>query len=415
MVKHLSHKWNSRVRFSQLYTLFSFLPNCPRQTALYCGIPTNGWTPFKTGTSLTVMRMWCNGSTIAFQAISEGSSPFVRSTRMKGEFVSGKVKRIVIFLLTFTFLFNSINVAYAETIADKRKRIATIKKEIEQLDSSLEELIEDYNAAKIEYDTINAGIKKKEEYIRQKENEITQLQAELNDHTEYLYKTDQHKFISILIEANNVSDFISRWEFMKAMAERQADAANSLEMSIFEASKAKQELLIEKHLSETVLHNMNMKKRTIELKIENRKSIIRGIESSILRSLGSSRRAYPVSAIMPVTGGRPEIIYIAVKELGDPYVWAAAGPNSFDCSGLTMYVYNKVGINLPHNAAMQYATIEKHISKSELQPGDLVFFGSPIHHVGIYAGGGLMIHAPHTGEVVKITALNPNYTGGARP
>jgi cell wall-associated NlpC family hydrolase len=104
----------------------------------------------------------------------------------------------------------------------------------------------------------------------------------------------------------------------------------------------------------------------------------------------------------------------ARQELGKPYRWAAAGPNSFDCSGLTLFIYAKAGISLPHYSGAQF-NVGRHVSRSELLPGDLVFFGSPIHHMGIYIGGGQMIHSPQTGDVVKISSISrSDWTGAVR-
>jgi cell wall-associated NlpC family hydrolase len=105
----------------------------------------------------------------------------------------------------------------------------------------------------------------------------------------------------------------------------------------------------------------------------------------------------------------------ARAQLGKPYEFAAAGPSSFDCSGLTMYAWNSAGVSLPHSSRAQYSSLP-HIARSQLQPGDLVFYGSPIHHVGIYEGGGTMINAPETGENVRRDSISrPDYVGAARP
>jgi cell wall-associated NlpC family hydrolase len=102
----------------------------------------------------------------------------------------------------------------------------------------------------------------------------------------------------------------------------------------------------------------------------------------------------------------------ARRQLGKSYVWAADGPDTFDCSGLTQYVWAKAGVYLPHSSRMQFHS-GRHISKSELRPGDLVFYGSPIHHVGIYIGGGMYINAPQTGDVVKISSIYRKEWAGA--
>jgi cell wall-associated NlpC family hydrolase len=107
-------------------------------------------------------------------------------------------------------------------------------------------------------------------------------------------------------------------------------------------------------------------------------------------------------------------VHWAYQELGKSYVWAASGPNHFDCSGLTMYVYQQAGIYLPHSSAAQYNS-GRHVSRSEMRPGDLVFFGSPIHHVGIYVGNGDMIESPQAGESVKVSyALRGDMVGAVR-
>jgi cell wall-associated NlpC family hydrolase len=107
-----------------------------------------------------------------------------------------------------------------------------------------------------------------------------------------------------------------------------------------------------------------------------------------------------------LSGRVGKMLRYACAELGDPYVWAGAGPSSFDCSGLTMRAWQAAGVSLPHNADAQshYGT-RVQPGEAALKPGDLVFFHSPITHVGIYIGHGLMIHAPHTGTVVKIAAV----------
>src|SRR5581483_6648443 len=101
----------------------------------------------------------------------------------------------------------------------------------------------------------------------------------------------------------------------------------------------------------------------------------------------------------------------ARAQLGKPYVWAAAGPNAFDCSGLTMYAWHAAGVDLPHNSYAQQDDV-KAVDVSQMQPGDLVFYPG---HVGIYIGHGQMIHAPYTGANVEIAPLMNDIIGAGRP
>jgi cell wall-associated NlpC family hydrolase len=105
----------------------------------------------------------------------------------------------------------------------------------------------------------------------------------------------------------------------------------------------------------------------------------------------------------------------AMAQRGKPYVWAASGPGSFDCSGLTAYAYRAAGVSLAHSSALQSKTGQA-VSRADLQPGDLVFFYSPVSHVGIYIGNGQMVHAPTSGDVVKVASVDSmgGFNGGRR-
>ncbi len=114
----------------------------------------------------------------------------------------------------------------------------------------------------------------------------------------------------------------------------------------------------------------------------------------------------PVLPAGPVSGGASAAIAAAQSVMGTPYKWAGSSPSTgFDCSGLTMWAWARGGRSLPHSSSAQYAATQR-ISLDQLQPGDLVFFNNPISHVGLYIGGGMMIHSPHTGDVVKVSPIS---------
>ncbi|MDQ5816678.1 MAG: NlpC/P60 family protein [Actinomycetota bacterium] len=114
-------------------------------------------------------------------------------------------------------------------------------------------------------------------------------------------------------------------------------------------------------------------------------------------------------------GNAQAAVDAALSQVGKPYQWGAAGPDSYDCSGLTMWAWAHAGVSLPHNSGAQYAATSR-VAQSDWQPGDLLFYGSPIHHVGMYIGGGRMVEAPYTGSQVRVVSpYRSDYVGAGRP
>jgi cell wall-associated NlpC family hydrolase len=179
--------------------------------------------------------------------------------------------------------------------------------------------------------------------------------------------------------------------------------------------------------------------RRARLAAERRAAELRARQAAERRAAEQLRSAPPAAAPAPApapapvssapvssgpvatSGGAKVAVEWAYRELGKPYVWAAAGPNAFDCSGLTMFVWGKAGVALGHFTGDQWNE-GTHVSQSQLEPGDLVFFAynvhnpATIHHVGIYVGGGNMIDAPFTGADVRVEPYDrPDFIGAVRP
>jgi cell wall-associated NlpC family hydrolase len=130
---------------------------------------------------------------------------------------------------------------------------------------------------------------------------------------------------------------------------------------------------------------------------------------------GSSGSSDPTGGA-PASGRAATALAFAKAQLGEPYVFGAAGPNSWDCSGLTMMAWRAAGVSLPHSAHEQYNVVGHKVSKADLQPGDLVMFYGGMHHVGIYAGNGMVIHAPRPGKGVEYLPMKyMPFAGAVRP
>ena len=154
---------------------------------------------------------------------------------------------------------------------------------------------------------------------------------------------------------------------------------------------------------------MDAKKKTIEAKIDKVNSAAMAQAMTVFRQTGS----YPDIQIPTANTVGGQALQAALSKRGDPYVWAAAGPSEFDCSGLVMWAFAQEGISLPHYTGAQWNS-GMHVARNDLEPGDLVFFGADISHVGIYVGDGLMVDAPNTGSVVRVEPLFSDYVGAVR-
>ncbi len=127
-------------------------------------------------------------------------------------------------------------------------------------------------------------------------------------------------------------------------------------------------------------------------------------------SAGSSESSGGFSGGSAGSGRAATAVSVAKAQVGDRYVWGADGPGSFDCSGLTSFAWRAAGVSLPHQSRAQFAATDR-VSRSNIEPGDLVFFYSPISHVGIYIGGGLMVHAANPGAGVRVDAVFSGHYG----
>jgi peptidoglycan DL-endopeptidase CwlO len=140
-------------------------------------------------------------------------------------------------------------------------------------------------------------------------------------------------------------------------------------------------------------------------------------QAPVSKSQRKAQVKFATTSPAPAPSGRAGVaVRFALAQIGKPYVFAAAGPRAFDCSGLTMAAWGKAGVSLPHLARAQFG-MGHAVSKSQLEPGDLVFFYSGIGHVAMYIGHGMVVHAPHTGDVVRIAPLSQfgsNYQGARR-
>ena len=341
--------------------------------------------------------------------------------------------------------------AFADPIAAKKAEAAAVQSQIAGLNTKAEIATEEYNAAKSRYSQLTDKVHATEARIAKLKKRTGVLQSHLSTRASDMYRQGPLNFLSVLLSVRSFEDFDTTIRVLTSLNEQDAKTVSELKVAKSEADTARATLLAAQteagHQKTAMAHNA----AAVKTQLAKRRQVLAGltveIQTLIAQQIAAEKAAEQARAIALlqrqreaaaaasrsvssssgysgiILGGNPPTsskgaaaVYWAEKQLGKPYVWAATGPNAFDCSGLTMYAYNKVGISLSHYSRAQINEGQR-VSRSNLQPGDLVFFGSPIHHVGMYVGGGDFIEAPYTGSHVRITSLSRrgDFAGACRP
>lgn len=337
-------------------------------------------------------------------------------------------QRIVSAVLALSLISAAVPAA-ASPVTDKRARAVVIKAQIDGLETKAEIATEDWNVARGDYDDLHGKVLKIGKDLKRINAKSTVLQTSLNTRAESMYRTGPLGVIDVLLGAATFDDFAATWDFLNEQNKQESENVAQLKGLRAEKKIAETDLKISQDAAKKVYDTMAARRSTILSAESKAKSLLKGVESEIaaLQAADRARRRADARSYGGGGGGggwdygdpsrapRSGVVQIALRYLGRPYVWGADGPGSFDCSGFTMFVYAQVGVRLPHSSRAQISSGAR-VSRANLQPGDLVFFGSPIHHVGMYIGGGKMVHSPHSGDVVSIDSMNRyDYAGACRP
>jgi cell wall-associated NlpC family hydrolase len=279
--------------------------------------------------------------------------------------------------------------------------------DLEQLGTQVSQLDEQLNQAKIELDRLNRQLAGAQRTAKVQFGSLDRIQSRIAVQAAEQYKGGGLGSIAALLSDADSTTLVQKAETLNLLAQQDGDllAAAKAEQQIYDAAVAEVRRAKAEQTKEVA--GIAKRKSQIERKLN---------QLEHLRSQIGDPRSVALPADLPSpTGAAFTAVHTALAQLGKPYVWGAAGPGSFDCSGLTMYSWRAAGVSLPHSAAVQYSSLP-HVSRDALEPGDLVFFGSPIHHVGMYVGKGSMVAAPSSGRVVQIQKVfRSDYAGAARP
>jgi peptidoglycan DL-endopeptidase CwlO len=326
--------------------------------------------------------------------------------------------------------------------APSQSELQAAKERLMELERDFEIVVEEYNATHEELESLRAEIGATALEVLDIEARMAAKEKAAIEVAVELYKSGRAGAIEAVLGADSVAEMESRLTYLSSSEKAQARIFESLaadhtvlEGKIADLEEARnnaadKELQLEELRGDIEAKLADQRDEIAELtaaieRAERREAAREAAarqaaaEAAAQTAQPSAPASSPVSSAVPtVSAASPNAqaaVDAALSRVGMPYAWGAAGPDSFDCSGLTMWAWAQAGVSLPHNSGMQYSATPR-VAQSDLQPGDLLFFGSPIHHVGMYIGNGQMVEAPYTGTTVRVASISrSDYVGAGRP
>jgi cell wall-associated NlpC family hydrolase len=342
----------------------------------------------------------------------------------------------VLAIATLIALLGVAAPASASPVSDKKARLREAQATLERVGTQVEKAVEYYNQAVTKFETTRNKIKVNQRLLAVAERNLAIANRQLAARAQSIYKAPETGFVDVVFAARSFDDLVTQFDLMQRLGNSDVDLVRSVTAYEREIKDRRIALRADEKAAAKLLEERRAQKSAILAQEAKMKALEGGLRSEIKTLLAQQAAAARAAAqqaaaassvsggVGGTTGGPPppdpggpghaEVVAIAQRYLGIPYLWGGASPKSgFDCSGLVLYVYAQVGVQLSHGATDQQRA-SKPVPLNALQPGDLVFYGnaSYSYHVAIYAGGGQTIEAARTGTVVRYGVVGAAWIGG---
>jgi len=349
-------------------------------------------------------------------------------------------------------LLLAVGSASAQTITSKRAQAEAVAAEVESLQGNLEQTVEAYNYANLQLANIDRDLTSNAKHLVAAKKSLVVAQRRIGVRARDLYINGQgDSTLEVILGSSSLDDIIARLDAIERVSSQDSQILRTVKQYRREVETRRETLRDKRADQARIVAEQAAQKQSIESQIAEQNQLLASVKDEIARmraeearqqatlaaqararaqaaaqlasqaQVDAAQQTYDTAVVTPTYdpnlpaaryGG---VVAIALQYLGVPYVWGGSSPSTgFDCSGFVAYVFAQIGVSLPHHAASQYG-YGTPVPYDQLAPGDLVFF-SGLGHVGIYIGDGQFVHAPHTGDVVRIAYLadHGSYVGARR-
>ena len=304
--------------------------------------------------------------------------------------------------LTLTALPGSADAAPSDAAST-----AQVAQLVADVSRQLEVVTEQVNEAKVQLDQQQAAVTAADQAAAAAQSRFDELEPQIRQLARSAYTNDSLTRLDVLLTSNSADDFVHQLGTLDAIAGHTNQQVAGIATVAEDAKKAQAGAAEAQAKAQKTYDDIAAQQKDLQAKIadyQRQYASLTAPQQQQVRAVSGATQPVPSGVVAP-SGAAQKAVDTALAHVGDPYVWGAAGPNAFDCSGLTQYAYSAAGVSLPHSAASQ-SRMGTPVSRDQLQPGDLVFFYSPVSHVGMYIGNGQMVHASTSGEPVKVVNLD---------
>ena len=316
-------------------------------------------------------------------------------------------------LLPLTLLSTGSNTTALATPASP----ARLEDQLDQLNREADQLVEQYNQSNESLRRIQRSLKGLRGQTDAAEEDVRKLRAVLGARASAAYVQGAGSAVAAVLGSDDPAAAIARVQVLDLLAAHDGDLMDQLGVAGKSYDERHRNLVAAEKAQAAEVDRLAAKKAEVQRAADKTRALLarmRAVDRPAAPSQPSGPVATPPSGGGGGSGSAAAVVAYARAQVGKPYCYGGSGPGCFDCSGLTLMAWAQAGVSLPHSSASQY-NVGRRISASELQPGDLIFYYSPISHVSVYIGGGQRISATHTGDYVRVQSLGSSIVGYARP